>query len=123
MTNWPLEHDPIFGCQLWTSKLDRDGYGVSWRGRQATKAHIAVWVEARGLVREGFELEHSCRRRRCCALHHLEEVTRSENEKLKSWRYRSRRTKCLHGHDLKLNGVVTPEGGRVCRSCNREALS
>lgn len=35
---------------------------------------------------------------------------------------RARRTTCPKGHDLKLHGVVTPEGGKVCRQCNREAL-
>jgi hypothetical protein len=50
----------------------------------------------------------------------LQLAQRSENEKRKSWRYRAKRTTCPKGHDLKLHGVVTPEGGRVCRQCNRD---
>lgn len=106
-----------FGCDLATGRLDKDGY--AFHGR--TRAHTVAWEAAMGPVAEGHVLDHLCRRRNCRALHHLEQVTQSENEKRKSWRYRSRRTHCRYGHDLHEHGVVTPEGGRVCRACNRAA--
>lgn len=106
-----------FGCELWSGRLDEDGYGRDGR----RKAHITAYETAFGPVPEGFVLDHLCRRRNCVALHHLEPVTQSENEKRKSWRYRARRTHCAKGHDLSVYGAVTPEGGRVCRECNREA--
>ena len=109
--------DPVFGCELVTSRLDRDGYAFFGK----TRAHLHAWVSEKGAIAEGMELDHMCRRRNCIALHHLELVTRSENEKRKSWRYRAKRATCPKGHDLKLNGAVTPEGGLACRSCNREA--
>lgn len=109
--------DPIFGCVIASGRLDKDGY--AFHGK--TRAHIAAWLAEKGPIAEGMELDHMCRRRNCKALHHLELVTRSENEKRKNWRYRVKRTKCPQGHDLKLNGAVTPEGGIVCRQCNREA--
>lgn len=120
MTKWPVELD-AFGCWLWMSKLDRDGYGISWRGRIATRAHIAVYRELAGAVPEGKVLDHLCRNRRCVAPHHLEPVDQAENERRKSWRYRAKRTHCPKGHELAIAGVVTPSGGRVCRTCNREA--
>jgi hypothetical protein len=110
-------HDPIFGCTLSTGRLDRDGYAY-W-GK--TRAHIHAWTVANGPVPDGMVLDHLCRRRACSAVHHLEPVTQSENEKRKSWRYRARRTHCPKTHNLRTNGVITPEGGRVCRQCNREA--
>ena len=113
------ERDPIFGCDLVTSRLDRDGY--AFHGK--TRAHIVAWTNEHGPIPEGMEIDHLCRRRHCIALHHLELVTRSENEKRKSWRYRARRKTCPRGHELQLNGVVTPEGGRVCRACNRNTTS
>lgn len=109
--------DPIFGCDLVTTRLDREGY--AFHGK--TRAHIAAWTAEHGQVPDEHELDHLCRRRNCRALHHLELVTRSENEKRKSWKYRARRTHCPRGHELYLHGIVTPEGGRVCRACNREA--
>lgn len=112
------ERDPVFGCELVTSRLDRDGYGFHGK----TRAHLHAWTNEHGPIAEGMELDHMCRRRNCVALHHLELVTRSENEKRKSWRYRAKRKLCPVGHDLQTNGVVTPEGGRVCRACNRAAM-
>ncbi len=110
-----------FGCDLATGRLDKDGY--AFHGR--TRAHIVAWVAVNGSVPldtngKPMVLDHLCRRRNCRAPHHLEPVTQSENEKRKSWRYRARRIKCPQGHDLRLSGIVTPEGGRVCRECNRQ---
>lgn len=104
--------DPIFGCHLANGRLDRDGY--AFHGK--TRAHIAAWVAVYGPVPEGFEIEHRCRRRNCTR--HLELVTRSENELRKSWKFRSRLPLCAKGHD-KSNAMVTPEGGRICRICDR----
>jgi hypothetical protein len=110
------ERDPVFGCILVTSKLDKDGYAYHGRSR----AHIVAFVEHYGLVPPEHEVDHMCRRRNCRAWWHLEAVTRSENELRKSWRYRVRRAKCPRGHDLNLHRVVTPEKGIVCRACNRK---
>jgi hypothetical protein len=110
------EVDPIFGCRLATGRLDREGY--AFHGR--TRAHIHAWTGARGPVPDGLEIDHLCRRRNCIALHHLEAVTREENERRKSWRYRTRRKTCPAGHALELNRVKTPEDGIVCRACNRQ---
>lgn len=110
------ERDPIFGCELATGRRDREGYAF----HGATRAHIAAWTAARGPVPPGLELDHLCRRRNCCALHHLELVTRSENELRKNPRYRIRRQRCPAGHDLNRNRIITPEQGIVCRRCNEE---
>jgi HNH endonuclease len=115
--------DPVFGCELAQGRSDKEGY-CFW-GK--TRAHIAAWERVHGQITQAdeqgnrLELDHMCRRRNCCALHHLELVTRSENEKRKSWKYRAKRTTCPKGHDMNLNAATTPEGGRVCRQCNREA--
>jgi hypothetical protein len=111
------QHDPIFGCIVWHGRTDENGYGrVGSR-----KAHIVAWEDAFGSVPEGFVLDHVCRNRACVALHHLEAVTKSENERRKSPRYRMRRQRCAKGHDLNVHRVMTPGDGIVCRACNREA--
>jgi len=117
-----------FGCELVLAdgnhRLDRDGY--AFHGK--TRAHIHAWVQAHGQVgvdKDGkpLVLDHLCRRRNCKAVHHLEPVTQSENEKRKSWRYRARRKLCPKGHELAKHRAVTPEGGIVCRKCNHEATN
>lgn len=109
--------DPIFGCLLAQGRTDRDGY--VFHGR--TRAHQVAWVAINGPVADGLVLDHACNRRNCCAVHHLEPVTQSENLKRRNFRYRMRIARCPKGHDMKLHGVVMPTKGRVCRQCNREA--
>src|SRR5690348_15795085 len=82
-----VERDTTFGCELATGRRDKDGY--AFHGQ--TRAHIAAWERAHGPVPNGLVLDHLCRRRHCCAVHHLEAVTQSENERRKSWSYRARR--------------------------------
>lgn len=97
--------DPVFGCI--TGKRDE---------------HADVWRRINGPLPDGKIIYRMCRKQDCCALHHLELVTKSELEKLKSWAYRVRRTHCPAGHDLATNAAITPQSGRTCRTCNRAAL-
>jgi hypothetical protein len=106
-----------YGCDLATGRLDRDGYAYHGKSR----GHIVAYVAKHGPVPEGLEIDHACRRRHCRSWWHLEAVTPSENGRRKSWAYRVRMKTCPRGHDMALNAVVTPERGRVCRTCNRAA--
>jgi hypothetical protein len=112
-----FEHDKVFGCLLASGRTDRDGYVF----HGSTRAHIAAWEREHGHRQEGMEVDHLCRNRSCCAIHHLELVTRSENEKRKKLRHRMK-WKCPKGHEWPLNRVLTKFGGVVCRQCNREAM-
>ena len=107
-----------FGCELWSGRV-LGGYGWVY-GRPA---HLVRWEQQRGKLAPGLQLDHKCRRRACGALHHLEPVTQSVNEARKTWRNRVRVARCERGHDMRINSVITPEGGRVCRQCNREAIN
>lgn len=116
-----IEHDPIFGCRLATSRLDRDGYAYSGNG---PRAHVIAYVEAYGPVPDGLVIDHLCRRRNCTAPHHLEAVSPSENERRKKHAYRMKRKRCKAGHDMAINRVLVGEtGGCVCRECNRAAMA
>lgn len=108
--------DPVFGCRIANGRADKDGY--IFHG--ATRAHQVAYLAACGPVPADHVLDHLCGRRACCAVHHLEPVTQSENLKRKNWRYRMTIKFCPKGHDLKLHGVQM-QTGRVCRQCNREA--
>ncbi|HEY1554847.1 MAG TPA: HNH endonuclease [Kofleriaceae bacterium] len=122
--DWPVDVDRVFGHWIWTGAIDeRDGSGLIWRGPRPVRAYIIVFDKERGPIARGLVRDHLCRLRLCVAPHHLEPVTKDENERRKSWRYRVRIARCPAGHDLKLFAIVTPEGGRVCRECNRLALA
>jgi hypothetical protein len=107
--------DSLYGCWRWLGRKDRDGYGRTSDGRLA---HRALYEDRHGSIQPGVELEHLCRRRDCVRDEHLEQFTRSEQERAKSWAWRCRQTRCRAGHDLGLFAIVTPEKGRVCRACN-----
>lgn len=106
-----------FGCDIATGRLDFDGY--AFHGK--TRAHIVAWVAVNGPVPEGMVLDHMCRVRACRAVHHLEPVTQSENEKRKRFSYLLKRKTCPRGHDMAINRVILPTHGVVCRQCNKEA--
>jgi hypothetical protein len=118
-----IERDPVFGCHLWTGRTDRDGYGTLWSPLAgARQAHRAVYLELVGPVEAGLVLDHLCRRRRCVRPAHLEPVTGAENDLRRSWAHRARRATCPRGHTLS-TALVTPEGGRLCRTCQGPEVS
>ena len=122
MKPWPVTYDATFGCLIWTGKKTRDGlFGLIWKGRLPSSAHRTVYEATLGPVAAGLVLDHLCRRTLCVAPHHLEPVTQHENMLRRGWRYRASKATCKAGHDMKLNAVLTPEGGRVCRTCNQDA--
>ena len=114
---WPIKRDE-FGCELWLGPKTKDGYPLLDR----RAAHRVRWEHEIGPLEQGLMLDHLCRRRSCVALHHLEPVKQSDNERRKLWRWRLV-PQCRAGHSMVINAVYTPEGGRVCRQCNRDALS
>ena len=96
--------DPIYGCHLWEGKVDKDGYPTNGWGRAYSKP-----------APKGMEWDHVCRRKRC--MRHLELVTKTENLKRMSRKYRWRSIKCHNGHEYYSNSRITPEGGKVCLVC------
>lgn len=115
MAELPFTRDPIFGCELYDGPRDKDGYG-RYRGRLA---HRVADEQRHGPIPDGVEVDHLCRVRACMADAHLERITRSDQERRKSWAYRSRQKVCRAGHDMQLNAMVTKWGGRVCRMCSK----
>lgn len=109
--------DPVFGCHLWTGKLGNNQRPIIWRGRTPSSPHKTIYEETNGVVPVGLVLDHLCRRVLCVRASHLEPVTRHENELRKSWAYRCKRVLCANGHPLD-DAMVTPEMGRLCRTCH-----
>lgn len=110
--------DEVYGCLLWQGRKDRDGYGFHGTSR----SHIVAYERANGAVPHDQVVDHRCRRRACCAPHHLEAVTRRENELRKQFKYRCAIKRCPRGHayDETTRIVVPDTMGIVCRTCERE---
>lgn len=116
--SWRTELDGWFGCHLWRGSLNSSGYPTHWGGGRPRQAYIVAWERCNGPLPEGKEVDHLCRRILCVAPYHLEAISRNENQRRKFWSHRSQQVACLNGHDLKIHGRRTPEGGVVCRICS-----
>jgi hypothetical protein len=115
------EVDPVFGCHVWSGKTGSNGRPIVWRGRRPSSAYKVAYEEQVGPVADGLVLDHLCRRERTCINPlHLEPVTKRENEMRKSWNYRASMKKCPKGHSMG-GALVTPEMGRLCRTCHVNA--
>ena len=109
--------DPVFGCWLWHGKTGSNGRPIVWRGRQPSSAYRVLYESLVGPVANGLVLDHLCRRATSCVSpEHLEAITQHENLLRKSWAYRCRRKVCAKGHSMS-DAMVTPEMGRLCRTC------
>lgn len=104
-------------CDIWTGGLDQ-GYGRTWVGGKAERAHRVRWIEEVGPLPADVDLHHICRNRACRALAHLEPLTHSEHARM----HGAQITHCCNGH------AFTPEntyrrpgdGRRQCRKCKYE---
>lgn len=80
----PDDLPPELGpCKLWTGPTSGDGrggeYGRMWLDGQTVAVHIVAWTNEHGFVPGKRQLDHLCKRRRCCNDKHLELVTHAEN--------------------------------------------
>lgn len=116
---WQVSRDPWFGCLIWEGPINSNGYPTYWPAHHLPRqAYLVAWELENGPIPAGKELDHLCRRRLCVAVPHFELVSRAENQKRKFWHYRSHLAACPKGHDLRVHGRRTPEGGQVCRICS-----
>lgn len=108
--------DPVTGCWAWPGRIATNGYALNPNGTVASRSS---WEQANGRrLPPGADVEHTCRRRSCTRPEHLEAVTREENQRRKSARYRLiTMTTCQRGHRYGDFGVATPEGGLICAAC------
>ena len=109
--------DPVFGCHRWTGKMNNLGRPVIWRG-SSPQSVIRMVV---GNIAADHVPDHLCRNIACVNREHLEVVTKHENERRKSMRYRMKRATCMRGHRLdETTRMLTPNGGVLCRRCHQD---
>lgn len=111
--------DLVTGCQLWTGKLNHDGYARLRVDQRAQYVHRYLWERDNGPVPVGYELDHLCRNRNCVNRFHLEIVTHAENVgRGVSGRWQKEKTHCPKGHPYAgANLMLRPSGSRRCRAC------
>lgn len=120
--------DQETGCWVWSG--GRTGYRLRYPsffdGTRTVRAHRWAYERWIGLVPEGLQLDHLCRRPLCVNPAHLEAVTASENKRRSpsvtgAPEWQRRKTHCPRGHAyVGANLRVTSRGHRKCRTCDRK---
>lgn len=110
-------------CMIWTGPVMGKGYGVinirtAKRATRGEPVHrFAYEVEHGEGSARGWTIDHLCAVSLCCNPNHLEAVTVAENLR----RVALRVTACPRGHpyDERNTLIVSDDGHRRCRQCNR----
>lgn len=82
---WRL--DPSSGCWIWEGALSILGYGKIYVAGSLKPAHRVGWEIYKGIIPEGFVLDHLCRRKNCVNPDHLDPVTVGENSKRRNFEF------------------------------------
>lgn len=112
------------GCWLWIGCVDRCGYGKMGTRTGETLAHRVSYVEFRGPIPEGCEIDHRCRVRGCVNPDHLEAVPHAVNVargvRPPENHRNARKTHCKRGHELAgANLFIEVWRGRQARKCRQ----
>jgi len=117
------------GCWIWTGAVAGGGYGiigtndVTPRGNpRPAYVHRVAYEHFVGPIKEGLEIDHLCRTRRCVNPEHLEAVTHSENQRRgqSPCGENARAEKCKHGHAFDTKNTRVRDGKRSCRRCDAD---
>lgn len=115
--------EPNSGCWLWLAAVDWDEYRQFWdkEKKLQRRSHRFSYEAAKGVIQDGFKIDHLCRTRCCCNPAHLEAVTpkvntlRGESIQAKN----AKKTHCVHGHELTdENLLISKLPMRVCKVCH-----
>lgn len=106
-------------CVLLPNKpRSRDGYLQISRGGRVYYAHRFYYIQKKGEIPVGFQLDHLCKNRACVNVDHLEPVAPKENVHRANMKHAFKQGRCQKGHALAVVGVYQhPTGGRMCRGC------
>ena len=112
-------------CWLWTMSLTSHGYGQTWTGERADKAHRIAYRFAYGEIPQGLHVCHHCDHPACVRPDHLFLGTPKDNahDMVRKGRHRNRhwgKPACIHGHKFSTESTrINADGSRACRACHR----
>jgi hypothetical protein len=104
-------------CWIWKGFVDALGYGHFDSGRGATTAHRCSYDIAYGIRRNDSHVHHLCNNRTCVNFHHLEEVSKVENNRAKPT-FDENRYPC--GHPRTDLNTYRYNGYTTCITCRRD---
>lgn len=117
------------GCWFWTAYKDKLGYGRFLRATGKNMlAHRWSYLNLKGIIKEGLELDHLCRNPSCVNPDHLEAVSHQENMRRGiTGQYMKERSKlithCPQGHEYNQENTYYHRGKyKQCRICKRDYL-
>lgn len=112
-------------CLIWTGAQTRPGktisYGlISYEGKPVV-AHRAAWfLEYGEWPAKDMDVDHLCHVTLCVNVEHLEEVTRTENNRRRrtGWTSRPDKELCTAGlHPWKEDNLIMKAGYPTCKRC------
>lgn len=111
------------GCWEWTGCVLKSGYGQVWDSetQKLLYVHVAMYVERRGAIPAGKNIDHRCNNKKCFRFSHLRAVSPRANTLRGGGptAINARKKLCLRGHPF---DYVDKRGRRVCRSCKRDKM-
>lgn len=109
------------GCWEWLGAKDNNGYGVIRIMGERRFAHRISHEIHKGLIPDGFHIDHLCRNTSCANPDHLEAVTPKENvlRGVGVAAINAKKTLCVRGHELAGENLYIYRGERICVACRR----
>ena len=110
------------GCWEWAVGLT-SGYGEFWFNNKSALSHRFIYEYYYGSICPDLTIDHLCRKRKCCNVLHLEQVTQKENilRGIGITAINARKTHCIQGYPLSGDNLrVKKDGERRCKTCHRE---